>query len=175
VIGSLIEDAASLGGLARSCEIFNVSQLVLGERGAYHVSYLAAASCLVLQHFVSGTFLIEGFCLARSIAGADSSGPLDPYEAAVHQHLCHGWPMGAPRFRPCHRSAYVPERGPPKRLHCGRRCSSRCVGHYLTGVLIRIRVFLCLDGCLCVCNRDGTRVAARSPLVLTLNVATAWP
>jgi tRNA G18 (ribose-2'-O)-methylase SpoU len=52
VIGSLIEDAASLGGLARSCEIFNVSQLVLGERGAYNVSCLAAASCLVLQHIL---------------------------------------------------------------------------------------------------------------------------
>lgn len=52
MIGSLIEDAASLGGLARSCEIFNVSQLVLGERGAYHVSCLAAASCLVLQHIL---------------------------------------------------------------------------------------------------------------------------
>ena len=31
VVGSLIDDVASLGGLARSCEIFNVSRLILGE------------------------------------------------------------------------------------------------------------------------------------------------
>ena len=31
VIGSMIDDVASLGGLARSCEIFNVSRLVLGK------------------------------------------------------------------------------------------------------------------------------------------------
>ena len=31
VIGSLIDDVASLGGLARSCEIFNASRLILGE------------------------------------------------------------------------------------------------------------------------------------------------
>ena len=71
VVGSLIDDVASLGGLARSCEIFNVSRLILGE-SVLPSLFLAARS----RDLITTTFY-EHLCIVRSRSS-------DPNEAAVY-------------------------------------------------------------------------------------------